>query len=163
MGDWTKSNWCIQLTSIRSTPHQAWLNLLFMTICSQTWYTSEWGEFKIQIPKDGPMGSVFLISPQVQPVLGLHSGTIAELTSHHSGPGNLNLPSVHHCPIATDQAFIRPLLLTSLWTLTQPEKELKCLSCPLPPLSWVLSAIQSLCSLISPKSLPSPAFSLPLR
>lgn len=117
-----KSNWFIQLTSIRSTPlNQAWLNLLFMTqFVPKLGYTSEWGELvKIQIPKDGPMGSVFLISPQVQPVLGPHSGTIAELTSHHSGPENLNLTKCSPLPNSYRPSFHQAsLLLTSLWTLT---------------------------------------------
>lgn len=112
-----KSNWFIQLTSIRSTAlNQAWLNLLFMTrFIPKLGYTSEWGELvKIQIPRDGPMGSVFLISPQVQLVLGPHSGTTAELTSHHSGPESLNLtkgsPLPNSYPLTwPNQAFIRPL------------------------------------------------------
>ena len=112
-----KSNWFIQLTSIRSTAlNQAWLNLLSMTLfVPKLGHTSERGKLvKKQIPKDGPMGSVLLRSPQVQPVLGPHSGTTAELTSHHIGAESLNVTKCSPLPSSypltwPDQAFIRPL------------------------------------------------------
>ena len=132
---------------------------------------------KIQIPRGGTMGSVFLTCLQVQPVLGPHSGTTAELTSHYSCPESLKLTKCSPCPISypltwPDQAFIRRLsspqaseLWLQAWARTKmqnteplaahPAKRLStvrntsCLTAP----SCCLSAHPLLTFLISPPKL----------
>ena len=164
-----KSNWFIQLTSIRSTAlNQAWLNLLFMTrFVPKLGYTSEWGELvKIESQRwthgicvsDKPPGAASL-----GPTFRNHYRT--DIPPQWSRDLNLTKgsPLPNSYPLTwPNQAFIRPLsssqaseLRPQAWERAFNKMHVchASWSCPNPCLSapWSLA-------LFPPQSSPSPAF-----